>query len=306
MGIKLKAKYRNNIRAKHLLKLVKMATSDEQTKENKAVKVFMLNLAAAGPVDLIPVPKDVSQEIADSMIEVMHLKSRLFEDLLKTGKKVLLYDFFDVPAKKIIKDVGPTTRLISSEAFAKALGGEVITDPKEIARLRRIRPAFLGGGTGRSDEAGCEDLSTLQYYDIAAARIHLGRLVSSVAASGKAVMVGKHGKPIVVIEPFEDYELGEGYVPELAIMIAEHLLGRKAPFHLRRPQAEEIAKLPLEKIAFLLKIDRMPIDPELRRQIVVELGDEVVISRFEKRYDLAESEVWTTEEAKFFKGASGY
>ncbi len=97
MEIKLKAKYKNNVRAKHLLKLMKMVNSIEQSRQTEAVKVFLMNLVAAGPVDVIPIPKNVADDISESMFEVIRLKSSLFDEAVKTGKMVTLADYFDAP-----------------------------------------------------------------------------------------------------------------------------------------------------------------------------------------------------------------
>ncbi|MGD0281789.1 MAG: hypothetical protein ABSB95_05455 [Dissulfurispiraceae bacterium] len=156
MEIKLKAKYKKNVRAKHLLKLMKLANSLEQTKQTEAVKVFMFNLAAAGPVDVVTIPKNVDAYIAASMFEVIRLKSQLFEESIKTGKKiVMLADYFDIPTEKTIRNLGPTERLIKPEAFAKALGAEEIKDPKVIAKLKHIREDSLGH---RSRDEGLGDI----------------------------------------------------------------------------------------------------------------------------------------------------
>lgn len=149
MEIKLKAKYKNNVRAKHLLKLMKLANSLEQTKQIEAVKVFMLNLSSTNPVDLIPIPKDVDADIAESMFEVIRLRSHLFNESIKTGRKVLLADYFVDNVKKSldkkkINDIGPTKRLITVEAFAKSIGAEESKNEKVISKYKCIRDVAMG------------------------------------------------------------------------------------------------------------------------------------------------------------------
>lgn len=88
MEIKLKAEHKNNARAKHLLKLVRLGNSDEHTKQIEAVKVFLLNLSSTNPVDLIPIPKDVDNDISESMFECIRLRSH---------STIMLADYFKVP-----------------------------------------------------------------------------------------------------------------------------------------------------------------------------------------------------------------
>jgi len=145
-----------------------------------------------------------------------------------------------VKMTKKIKDSGPTARLISPEAVAKALGAEEITDPKVIAGLKLIRKAALGPAGG-GHELGCDDI---------------------------------------------------------AVMIADKLLGNNAPLHLRRPQAEELSGLTREQLLELMNIKKFPLPAKVRRKIVASIG-ETIVSRMEKRWQLAESVASAEREGRY-------
>jgi antitoxin (DNA-binding transcriptional repressor) of toxin-antitoxin stability system len=128
-----------------------------------------------------------------------------------------------------------------------------------------------------------------RHYNIADARTNISRIVAEVANKGECVTIGARNEPSVIMLPMAAPVSPIGnYEYQLACIISEKLLGH-APLHVKRPQIEELSKLSRKQLFVLMEIERFPLSAAVRKKVLKELGDPIIIERIEKRRKIADS-----------------
>jgi len=130
--------------------------------------------------------------------------------------------------------------------------------------------------------------SPVAHLNIRDARAKLSKLVSEMESSQKAVTLGRRNSPTAVLTSYSRFEpvLNGDYKSRLAFIVVENLLG-DAPRHIRSPQIEELTRASKDDLLLLTRIEKLPLEKRLERDLKKNLGDRRVLDRLLKRHQIA-------------------
>lgn len=140
----------------------------------------------------------------------------------------------------------------------------------------------------RNRKASVEHLRPLVHFNIGKARDNLPEIVRAAEAGANSYTVGRRDHPAVIVSSYERLApLFRGdHKARLAFMVVWNLL-QGAPYHLRKPQFDELIELPVSNLLTLLTIDSLPLDAERRSEIEGALSEPRILQRLLKRAKVA-------------------
>jgi len=111
---------------------------------------------------------------------------------------------------------------------------------------------------------------------------------SDMESSQKAVTLGRRNSPTAVLTSYSRFEpvLNGDYKSRLAFIVVENLLG-DAPRHIRSPQIEELTLASKDDLLLLARMEKLPLDRRVERDLRKNLGDRQVLDRLLKRHQIA-------------------
>lgn len=126
------------------------------------------------------------------------------------------------------------------------------------------------------------------HLNIRDARAKLSKLVNDMESTQLTVTMGRRNSPMAVLTSYSRLEplLNGDYKSRLAFMVVENLLG-DAPRHIRNPQIEELIHSTKDDLLLLTRIEKLPLDQHLEKELRSSLENVRVLDRLLKRHQIA-------------------
>jgi hypothetical protein len=181
------------------------------------------------------------------------------------------------------KTTRPRTKRTATAARSKRKpAGKPKTKNRTATRVKKTR------APARKSPARPLKRDKLVHLNIAEARMNISRIVNEIEASNQMFTLGRRNKPNALLLPYGRFEplVRDDYRSKLAFLVVDYLMG-DAPPHIRKPQIEELSRLPRSDLLLLLDIEQLPLKKERERELSSKLEHPLALQRLQRRFQIA-------------------